>query len=570
MKSIILDSVSKKFSLSHNRDTTTSALSYGTPRTGSITEFWALRNIDMKIDKGRVVGVIGRNGSGKTTLLNLIAGITRPTFGEIETEGRVASLLTLGAGFQGELTGRENIYLNGSILGMSRKEVDKKYNRIAAFSELDEFLGFPLQAYSQGMRLRLGFSVAIHAEFDILLIDEILSVGDVAFQNKCFSAINKFRDLGKTMIIASQSLEMIERLCDKSYLLEEGEIVEQGDPQTLEKHYRELLKEGKTVKAFQRRAKKLNWWADKSQWGSKESTDETTITKVTMRDGYNRIKRRFKPGERVTIKADFEVVGRVSEFYFGVAIFREEGVYCYGPNTYFDGHRFSRVTKKGRGFFSITFKPLGLQPGQYRLSVAIWDKSEMWPYDYHIGYYGFEIAGESKHQQLLQLTHKWDGPLFYKGLLVRSPDMPIAVMNQHRKTQDIIATENKFELLSIHLTDIFNTEKPYFSTGEDLKVKLCFNPEEKYSNCVVWVGLFRSDNIYCHGALTKLYSYEPQLVYRRLPLLTGDYYISVAVWEEGQSHILYYKHKATCFKMLFMGEDHGTVYMRHSWQWRLP
>ena len=570
MKNIILDNVSKKFSLSHNRDMTSSALSYGMPRTGSITEFWALRNISIQIDKGRVIGVIGRNGSGKTTLLNLVAGITKPTFGQIKTEGRVASLLTLGAGFQNELTGRENIYLNGSILGMSRAEVNKKYSRIAAFSELDEFLGFPLQTYSQGMRLRLGFSVAIHTEFDVLLIDEILSVGDVAFQNKCFCAINRFRDLGKTMVIASQSLEMIERLCDESYLLEEGEIIEQGDPHALENRYLELLKEGKTVKAFQRRAKKLNWWADKSQWGSKESADEATITRVTMRGGCNRIKRRFKPGERITIRADFEVTGRVNEFYFGVAIFREDGVYCYGPNTYFDGHRFAKVANKGRGFFSITFKPPRLQPGHYRLSVAIWDKNEMWAYDYHVGYYRFEIAGINKYQQLLQLAHKWERPLFYKGLSARTQDMPTAVMNQCQKAQDIVASKGKVEFLSSQLTDAFDAEKPLFNTGEDLKLKILFKAEDNHSNCIVWAGMFRSDGIYCHSALTGLHSCELKLVYNRLPLLTGDYYMSIAVWEEGQGHILCYKHKAACFKMLFMGEDHGTAYLRHSWKWRLP
>jgi len=199
--------------LTHQKDGVTKGLFSSFPRQKMVTEFWALRNINIEIEQGKVIGIIGRNGAGKTTLLNILAGISTPTIGEVKINGQVSSLLTLGAGFQDELTGKENIYLNASILNINRDEIKKKYRSIVEFSELDGFLDYPLRAYSQGMRLRLGFSVAIHMDFDIILTDEILSVGDVSFQKKCFDKIEDFRKQGKTMVIISQNLDIINRIC---------------------------------------------------------------------------------------------------------------------------------------------------------------------------------------------------------------------------------------------------------------------------------------------------------------------------------------------------------------------
>ncbi|MDD4909390.1 MAG: ABC transporter ATP-binding protein [Candidatus Omnitrophica bacterium] len=239
-----LNNIGKRFNLVHHKE--------GAPFVNILPrvfshneseEFWAVKGINMEIESGRVAGIIGRNGSGKSTLLNIISGVMNHTEGEMSLGGRVSSLLTLGAGFQDDLSGRENIYINGAILGMSKREISDKYDSIVAFSELDGFLDVPIRTYSQGMNMRLAFSIATHMDFTILAIDEILSVGDVAFQKKCYERIVDFKRGGKTMLMVSQSMDIIERLCDEVYLLEDGRLVESGDPEFVVGRYMRLLNE---------------------------------------------------------------------------------------------------------------------------------------------------------------------------------------------------------------------------------------------------------------------------------------------------------------------------------------
>lgn len=243
MKAIKLENVGKKFILTEQRNKVIQGFFPSLPREKIGTEFWALRGINMEVEKGKVIGIIGRNGAGKTTLLNILAGISSSTIGKIEINGRVFCLLTLGAGFQDELTGKENIYLNSSILGMSRNEINKRYCSIVEFSGLDGFLDFPLQTYSQGMRLRLGFSIATSLDFDIMLIDEIISVGDGSFQRKCFDRMANFKKQGKTMVITLHSLDYIERICDEVFLLEGGRLIASGGSIEVVNRYRKLLNE---------------------------------------------------------------------------------------------------------------------------------------------------------------------------------------------------------------------------------------------------------------------------------------------------------------------------------------
>lgn len=239
---IHLENIGKKFNLVHHKD--------GAPLVhilpGLFThaeneQFWALKDINMEIEEGRVIGLIGRNGSGKSTLLKIISGVLNYTEGKMTLSGRVSSLLTLGAGFQEDLSGKENIYVNGAILGMSRKETGAKFEDIVNFSELDGFLDVPIKSYSQGMRMRLAFSIACHIDFNILAIDEVLSVGDVAFQKKCYERIVDFKRQGKTMLLVTQSMDIIERLCDEVYLLEAGRIEAFGDPEAVIGQYLNLL-----------------------------------------------------------------------------------------------------------------------------------------------------------------------------------------------------------------------------------------------------------------------------------------------------------------------------------------
>jgi ABC-type polysaccharide/polyol phosphate transport system ATPase subunit len=192
--------------------------------------FWALRNVSFEIRRGETLGIVGPNGSGKTTLIRLLSGITAPKTGEIEINGRLASLVEVGAGFQPDLTGRENIFLNGAILGMPYREIARKLPAIVDFAEMNEFLDVPVKQYSSGMFVRLGFAIAAHLSADILLLDEVLAVGDVAFQARCFERIEALRREGKTVLLVSHDLAAVERVCSRALLLRAGRIVLEGDP----------------------------------------------------------------------------------------------------------------------------------------------------------------------------------------------------------------------------------------------------------------------------------------------------------------------------------------------------
>lgn len=203
--------------------------------------FWALKNINFNIYKGEKVGIIGINGSGKSTILKLASGVITPTEGEVNVLGKISPLIELGAGFHPELSGRENIYLNGAILGLKNDEIEEKFDSIVKFAELDDFIDTPVKHYSSGMYMRLGFAIAIHVEPDILLIDEILAVGDIGFQKKCLQKMEEFHQKGVTIVVVTHSMETIINFCDRAILISGGRLINQGKPDKIVKKYSELL-----------------------------------------------------------------------------------------------------------------------------------------------------------------------------------------------------------------------------------------------------------------------------------------------------------------------------------------
>jgi ABC-type polysaccharide/polyol phosphate transport system ATPase subunit len=204
---------------------------------GKNEDFWALKNINFTIKKGEAIGIIGNNGSGKSTILKLIAGVLFPTTGDIRVKGRISPLIELGAGFHPELTGRENIYLNGAILGLSKKEIDMRFSDIVSFSELSDFIDTPVKHYSSGMYMRLGFSVAIHTNPEILLIDEIFAVGDTSFQEKCFRKMEEFKKNNVTIVFITHDMSSVENFCQKAIFIDKGTLVEIGNPgEIIKKH----------------------------------------------------------------------------------------------------------------------------------------------------------------------------------------------------------------------------------------------------------------------------------------------------------------------------------------------
>lgn len=234
-KSIVFRNVSKKFK--RGRKLLLKEALLDLLRPTSTEDFWAVEDISLKIDCGETVGIIGPNGSGKSTILKMIAGVMYPDNGSVNVHGKVAPLIELGAGFHPELSGRENIYLNGTILGMKRKEVEKKYDDIVEFSELSEFIDTPIKHYSSGMYMRLGFSVAVHTNPEILLIDEILTVGDENFRDKCMNKMNSLKEKGITIVFVSHNLNLVESFCKKVFYIKKGRIRSYGDAGDVIKRY---------------------------------------------------------------------------------------------------------------------------------------------------------------------------------------------------------------------------------------------------------------------------------------------------------------------------------------------
>jgi ABC-type polysaccharide/polyol phosphate transport system ATPase subunit len=253
------------------------------------TEVWALRDVSLKVDPGEAVGLIGRNGSGKTTLLRLIAGIIRPTSGHVEVGGRVASLLELGAGFQPEFTGRENVYLSGSIYGLKRAYIREQMDEIVAFAELERFIDLPVRTYSSGMYMRLGFAVAAHLAADVLLLDEVFAVGDEAFQQKCFGKIFEYKQRGGTIVFVSHDATAVERLCERAVLLVEGRVELEGPTHEVVSRYHSLL--SAEHDPAERRA-------GLREWGS----GEARIVEVELLSAEGEERRQFLAGEPLSLR----------------------------------------------------------------------------------------------------------------------------------------------------------------------------------------------------------------------------------------------------------------------------
>jgi len=285
---IVVDRVSRTFRVYPKAQRTIKDVFVSRGRTGA-REVQALRDVSLSAEPGDAVGLVGRNGSGKTTLLRLVSGIIKPTSGRIEAGGRIASLLELGAGFHPDFSGRENVYLNGSIHGLSRKRVRESMDEIVAFAELERFIDLPVRTYSSGMFMRLGFSVAAHIEADVLLLDEVFAVGDEQFQRKCFGKIAEFKNRGGTIVFVSHDAQAVERLCDRAVLLRQGEVAFDGETREAIAAYRALL-------AAETNPDELG--AGLREWGSGEARIVTA--QLLDDDGDERVQ--LAAGEAATVR----------------------------------------------------------------------------------------------------------------------------------------------------------------------------------------------------------------------------------------------------------------------------
>jgi ABC-2 type transport system ATP-binding protein len=357
---IEVDAVSKRFRLYHEKFTSLKerALHFGKV---PFEDFWALRDVELDIEAGETFGLLGHNGSGKSTLLKCIAGILRPTTGEIRTVGRLAALLELGAGFQPDLSGRENIYLNASILGMKRSEIDRRFDDIVAFAELEQFIDNQVKFYSSGMYIRLGFAVAINVDPEILLVDEVLAVGDEAFQRKCLDKVHTFQQEGRTIIVVTHSPDMVRQICDRAAALDHGRMVALGDPNDVIRTFREKLMTGvKSVLDI-----------DDPEMGKSELSP--LWHKVRIR-GIEVLYRQpgsssVHPGEGLAFRVAYETRDAIGDIVAGIALYGPQGQLVHGTNTHLLGQDLPGLS--GTGTITFSFSSLPLIDGAYRLTVGL-------------------------------------------------------------------------------------------------------------------------------------------------------------------------------------------------------
>jgi ABC-type polysaccharide/polyol phosphate transport system ATPase subunit len=398
--------------------------------------FPALQDVTFDVPRGLTLGVIGRNGSGKSTLLKLVAGISKPTTGTVTVHGRISALIELGAGFHPEISGRENVFINGIMLGLSKREITRRFDEIVEFAELEEFIDAPVKTYSSGMYMRLGFAVAIHVDPDVLLVDEVLAVGDEGFTHKCLDKFAEFKRRGKTILLVTHSLGMVERFCDEAIWMDAGRLKAMGDPKRVVGAYITDVSasEEQQLAAGDAKAKDASevvspddpasavlpdnpidavegpadmFRATEGRWGSRE----IEITGVQLVGDDGEAGHVFQAGSPLTIRIRMRTPVEMTDFVVGVGIFNAEGVCVYGTNTTLEQYQSVRMLGEAEASFAI--ERLDLVEGTYKLDVAV-HKFDGYPYDYHRLLYTFRVKSRTKDVGIYRPPHRWsfDGMTF--------------------------------------------------------------------------------------------------------------------------------------------------------------
>jgi lipopolysaccharide transport system ATP-binding protein len=319
---------------------------------------WALKDVSFNVEAGEVIGVIGRNGAGKSTLLKLLSKITYPTHGAVKVTGRAASMLEVGTGFHSELSGRENIYLNGSILGMKKREIDAKIDKIIEFAGIEKFIDMPIKRYSSGMELRLGFAVAAHLDADVLFVDEVLAVGDAEFQKRCLSAMDDMRGGGRTVLFVSHNMAAIENLCKRAIWIDGGKIASDGPAKEVIAEYLATFKAAQAA------------GLDFQNIERRRGTGEVRFTSMEFLDGNHQPKNIICCGDSLTIRLNYLAEKNVLGAHFGIEIFTDLGTLVASINTWSSGFEIPVVTP-GEGTVDLHLSALNLMPSRYFISLWI-------------------------------------------------------------------------------------------------------------------------------------------------------------------------------------------------------
>lgn len=397
---IEVHNITKKFKVFYDKGHTLKELTLFKKRR-KYEERNVLNGISFEVKQGDAIGLIGQNGCGKSTTLKLLTKIMYPDSGTIEMRGRVSSLIELGAGFHPDMSGRQNIYTNASIFGLTRKEIDSRLDDIIAFSELEDFIDNPVRTYSSGMYMRLAFSVAINVNADILLIDEILAVGDMAFQAKCFNKLKEIKAQGTTIVIVSHSLGQIEQICEKSIWINKGKIEKEGPPREIHPYYLDYMgnKEHSSLSSVESPKAEIKQEENKKRFGSMEATIERV--EILGKDGADQ--ERFEAGERVKIQIYYTAKKVIEDAVIGIGIFDLNDNQIFGTNTMIDHLHFDIV---GNGVITCDIKDLPLTGGEYKLDIAI-HSLDNFNYDYWKDVRRFSVYKTLEEIGMLHIERNW-------------------------------------------------------------------------------------------------------------------------------------------------------------------
>lgn len=434
--------VSKRFQLDRHTNRSISELILRPFRRREEREyFWPLQSVSFEIQRGTTVGLIGENGAGKSTLLKLVSRIIYPTTGAVEVNGRVSALLELGAGFHPELTGRDNIHLHCSLLGLARKEADRIVEPVIRFADLGSFIDTPVKHYSTGMHARLGFAIAVHVNPDILLVDEVLAVGDEAFQRRCLDTIDYLRFQGATILLVTHSLSHVLSLCDTCIWLDDGIVRAQGRSEEVVRRYLNAVDEATAQRLIEENA--LQDWLERDpagassirpprRWGS----GPIRITGVEMRDAEGEKCWSFDPLEPVEVRLEYNATTPIAQPIFSILIHKQDGHYLWASNTM--DHPIPPIESAGRGSLTVSLDGLALTTGRYRLSAAAYVEPDppYWrrPSDFHDQLYEFQMTSEREIHGDIVMPSQWqhDAPAATPPAAVLPADAPAEIANARR------------------------------------------------------------------------------------------------------------------------------------------
>lgn len=400
---IVVENLGKRFSSYHAHKPVTlmeAALS-GWRRIKPVDHFWALQGVSFEVAAGEMLGVIGHNGAGKSTLLQLLGKVAHPTRGRIKMRGRVGALLDLGAGFHGDLTGRENLFVSAIVAGLSRQEVARRFKQIVEFAELDNFIDNPVRTYSSGMMMRLAFAVAVHTDPEILLVDEFLSVGDLSFQTKCLDRITQMKERGCAIVLVSHDVTQVERLCDRALWLGNGSAIAYGEPEVVVGQYRMQMQSQTQQRTPQRPPQLTSSGKELRVHENRFGSLEAEITEVRLLP-----EAILESGDRLRIELDYQTHQPIESAIFSVSVAHENGEACLDINSL--EMDIPQISLQEQGTIALTLERIDLGGGQYFVNVGMYRQDWLYAYDYHWQVYPLTVNSTLPSTGIWQPPRRWE------------------------------------------------------------------------------------------------------------------------------------------------------------------